>query len=63
MAFLGDVLDGIVLTHRVRGSLDGRNDLWLGPGAQPLLAMAAYRPLPLARGGEARIAESLEPAY
>ena len=62
VAFLGDVLDGIVLTHRVRGSLAGRNDLWLGPGAQPLLAMAAYRPLPLARGGEARIAESLEPA-
>ncbi len=62
VAYLGDVLDGIVLTHRVRGSLTGRNDLWLGPGAQPLLAMAAYRPLPLTSGGEARIAESLEPA-
>ena len=62
VAYLGDVLDGIVLTHRVRGSLTARNDLWLGPGAQPLLAMAAYRPLPLTSGGEARIAESLEPA-
>lgn len=61
VAWLGDVLDGIVLTHRVRGSLADRCDLWLGQGVQPFLAMAALAPLPLATGGEARIADTLDP--
>lgn len=62
VAHLAHVLDGIVLTHRVRGSLADRTDLWLGPGVQPFLAMAALAPLPLHRGGEARISASAEPA-
>ncbi len=61
VAYLGDVLDGIVLTHRVRGSLHGRTDLWLGQGVQPFIAMAVLAPLPLATGGEARLGETLEP--
>ncbi|GAA1139784.1 hypothetical protein [Nocardioides aquiterrae] len=61
VAWLGDVLDGIVLTHRVRGSLADRCDLWLGQSVQPFLAMAALEPLPLATGGEARIADTLDP--
>lgn len=49
------LLEGNVLTHRVRASLAGRRDLWLGCGVQPLLNIAAYRPLPLADGtGEVR---------
>ena len=59
---LGRVLDGIVLTHRVRGALGGRSDLWLGRGAQPFLTLACLHPLPLVSGGEARIASSGAPA-
>jgi hypothetical protein len=52
------LLEGNVLTHRVRADLSGRNDLWLGTGTQPLLNAAAYRPIPLADGsGEVRRAE------
>ena len=61
ISYLGDVLDGIVLTHRTRGPLDGRNDLWLGFGAQPFLTLACAAPLPLADGGEARIGETVDP--
>ena len=61
VAWLGDVLDGIVLTHRVRGALADRCDLWLGQSVQPFLAMATIEPLPLATGGEARIADTLDP--
>ncbi|WP_028637466.1 hypothetical protein [Nocardioides sp. URHA0032] len=61
VTYLGDVLDGIVLTHRVRGSLRDRTDLWLGRGVQPFLAMAVLEPLPLASGGEARLAETPDP--
>ncbi len=53
ITYLGDVLDGIVLTHRVRGSLRGRTDLWLGRGVQPFLTMAVIAPLPLVSGGAA----------
>lgn len=59
---LGRVLDGIVLTHRVRGPLAGRGDLWLGRGAQPFLVLACLHPLPLVSGGDARISESAAPA-
>lgn len=61
VAYLGDVLDGIVLTHRVRGSLHGRTDLWLGRGVQPFLTMAVVAPLPLVSGGVARLAETDDP--
>ena len=59
---LGRVLDGIVLTHRVRGPLAGRSDLWLGRGVQPFLTLACLAPLPLASGGEARLSPSGAPA-
>ncbi|MFC4782888.1 hypothetical protein ACT8ZV_00305 [Nocardioides sp. MAHUQ-72] len=62
VANLAQVLDGIVLTHRVRGSLRDRNDLWLGAGVHPFLLMAAARPLPLVGGGLVRASKSLEPA-
>ena len=58
VAYLGDVLEGIVLTHRVRGSLRERTDLWLGSDVQPFLTMACLAPLPLATGGEARLTET-----
>lgn len=44
------LLEGNVLTHRVRARLSGRSDLWLGCGLQPLLNVAAYRPIDLADG-------------
>jgi len=44
------VLEGNVLTHRVRAPLAGRTDLWLGCGVQPLLDVAAVRPLVLDDG-------------
>lgn len=61
VAHLADVLDGVVLTHRVRSSHRKRQDLWLGASAQPLLTMAVLRPLPLSDGGEVRLAESGDP--
>jgi hypothetical protein len=60
VVYLGDVLDGIVLTHRVRGSLRDRTDLWLGQGVQPFLAMACLHPLPLATGGEATLTDTAD---
>ncbi len=62
VAHLADVLDGIVLTHRLRATQTERRDLWLGASAQPLLTMASMRPLRLKSGGEARIADSNDPA-
>jgi len=59
---LAHVLDGIVLTHRVRGSLRDRTDLWLGHGVQPFLTLADCRHLPLVDGGEVRISSSGAPA-
>lgn len=50
-----------MLTHRLRGSLRDRTDLWLGHGVQPFLAMACHTPLPLVTGGEARLTETEEP--
>jgi hypothetical protein len=47
------VLEGNMLTHRVRAPLAGRTDLWLGCGVQPLLNVAAFRPLVLADGSGA----------
>ncbi len=61
IAYLGDVLDGVVLTHRVRGPLADRRDLWVGHGVQPFLAMAEITPLPLATGGEVRAADTVDP--
>lgn len=53
------LLEGNVLTHRVRAPLRGRTDLWLGAGVQPLLNLATFRPLQLADGsGEVRRAET-----
>jgi len=44
------LLEGAVLTHRVRAPLAGRTDLWVGCGLQPLLSLTAFGPLPLADG-------------
>lgn len=52
VGWLGDALDGIVLTHRARAPLAGRRDLWCGLSMQPLLNLAAFSPLPLTGGGE-----------
>jgi len=52
IAWLGDVLDGIVLTQRARAPLAQRRDLWCGVSLQPLLNLAAYAPPPLEGGGE-----------
>lgn len=58
VAHLRDVLDGIVLTHRVRASTAGRSDLWIGSGVQPFLAMAALRPIPVVGGGHVEAIET-----
>ncbi len=52
IAWLGDVLDGIVLTQRARAPLGNRTDLWCRVALQPFLNLAAFGPLPLAGGGE-----------
>lgn len=53
------LLEGNVLTHRVRARTAGRTDLWLGCGVQPLLNIAAYGPIGLADGsGEVTRPES-----
>ena len=58
IGWLGDALDGIVLTQRVRAPLAGRTDLWGGLAILPLLNVATYAPLPLAAGGEVTRMES-----
>lgn len=45
---LSRVIDGMVLTQRVRAPLAGRTDLWATVSLQPLLNMAACAPIPLA---------------
>lgn len=53
------VLDGMVLTQRVRAPLAGRADLWATVSLQPLLNIAAYTAVPLADGrGEVTRASS-----
>lgn len=51
---LAHVLDGVVLTHRVRGALRGATELWVGPGLVPLEMLCLHRGLPLEGGGEVR---------
>ncbi|MFC6287608.1 hypothetical protein ACFP3Q_14570 [Nocardioides sp. GCM10027113] len=51
VSWLGEVLDGVVLTHRVRGRTSGRV-LWTGVSAAPLFELAVEGPLPLAGGGQ-----------
>jgi hypothetical protein len=60
IAFLADVLDGMVFTTRARAPLAGRTDLWCRVGMQPLLNVLAYAPIPLESGGEVRRMESGE---
>ena len=44
------VLDGMLLTQRVRAPLAGRTELWATVSLQPLLNVAAFAPVPLADG-------------
>ena len=55
-----DVLEGVVFTHRVRGPLSGRTDLWLGLSVQPFIDLAHDAPLPLATGGEVVLGADLQ---
>ncbi len=48
------VLDGVVLTQRVRASTGDRSDLWAGVALQPLLNILAFTSLPVAGGGQVR---------
>jgi hypothetical protein len=50
------LLDGAVLTHRVRSSTDGRRDLWPRNDVLPLLPMLP-RSLPLVDGGNVTVAD------
>jgi hypothetical protein len=50
VAHLGHVLDGSLLTLRVRAPLNARTDLWCTVSLQPLLNMAACAPIPLSDG-------------
>jgi hypothetical protein len=54
------VLEGVVFTHRVRGPLAGRTDLWLGLCVQPFTDLAFDAPVPLASGGEATLGADLQ---
>ena len=53
-----EVLDGVILTHRVRSDTAGRCDLWVGCGLQPLTNLLVDGPLPLAGGGQVRLSPS-----
>lgn len=53
-----NVLDGIVLTQRVRAPLANRADLWATVALQPLLNILAVTTLALDGGGEVRRAPS-----
>lgn len=55
-----DALEGVVFTHRVRGPLAGRTDLWLGLGVQPFTDLAFETPVPLASGGHATLGADLQ---
>lgn len=50
-----EVLDGSVLTHRVRHGLAGRDDLWVNLGLQPPISILLVEPVPLATGGDLRL--------
>jgi hypothetical protein len=54
VSWLGEVLDGVVLTHRVRARVERRHQLWLSVSAVPLFEIAMCGPLPLESGGEVR---------
>lgn len=54
------VLEGVVFTHRIRGPLAGRNDLWLGLAVQPFTDLAFDGPVRLASGGEATVGADLQ---
>jgi hypothetical protein len=54
VSWLGEVLDGIVLTHRVRARVERRHQLWLSTSVVPLFEIAMCGPLPLETGGEVR---------
>lgn len=60
VGWLGEVLDGMVLTQRARAPLADRPDLWCTVAMQPLLALAEVTPLPLASGGEVTVMPSGE---
>jgi predicted transcriptional regulator len=60
IAHLVDVLESVAFTHRVRGPLAGRTDLWLGLGVQPFTDLADDGPVPLASGGEATLGADLQ---
>ena len=53
---LRHVLEGAVLTQRVRASTEGRTDLWTTLALAPLMMLAIGEPLPLATGGVLRAA-------
>lgn len=59
---LSRVIEGMVLTQRVRAPLAGRTDLWATVSLQPLLNIAAFAPIPLAdrRGAVHRAANGQE---
>jgi hypothetical protein len=48
------VLDGIVLTQRVRADCADRTDLWASVALQPLLNILAFTAVPVGGGGELR---------
>ena len=54
ISWLGEVLDGIVLTHRVRARVERGHQLWLSVSVVPLFEIAMCAPLPLESGGEVR---------
>lgn len=51
---LRHVIEGSVLTQRVRASTSGRTDLWTTLALAPFTMLALNGPLPLAGGGELR---------
>lgn len=46
------VLDGTILTQRVRSDLKERTDLWATASLQPVLNLATFAPVRLQKGGE-----------
>jgi hypothetical protein len=54
ISWLGEVLDGVVLTHRVRARVERRHQLFLSVSVVPLFEIAMCGPLPLESGGEVR---------
>lgn len=54
---LRNVLEGSILTQRVRSSTGDRTDLWTTLALAPLMMLALGEPLPLASGGVLRAAQ------